>query len=340
MGAEDGANGIPSVSVVIPFYNREHCLHRAIESVIAQTFSDWEVVLVDDGSRDRSPEIAQDFVEKYPDRIRLIRQENQGGDPARNRAISASRGSLIGILDSDDAWDPRFLDRTHAAFTRCPEVDWVYVNARRVQSEDGVVLVPSVFDDDRSLDFRRLATRSYGDLNLIVDPDLLVTAIRSTVKAGANSLVRRSVFERVTYPVGIRVGGDRALVMAAIAAEFRFGYIDEVLLTVNHHGDNISAGTTADSTRFMRLQEDLIRAYEWVESHVPLDSTARAAMKERLGQLYFNYAAGIRDTGGSMVTLFRYLAKSIIVSPKKNPVLPSVLQRLQPERSGKDAAAR
>src|SRR3712207_6607816 len=113
------------VSVVIPFYNREHCLHRAVESVLAQTFGDWEIVLVDDGSTDRSMEVAQGYVARHPDRIRVFHQRNQGETAARNRAISEARGTFIGILDSDDAWDVSFLERTVEAFRACPQVDWV-----------------------------------------------------------------------------------------------------------------------------------------------------------------------------------------------------------------------
>src|SRR5690606_5831459 len=98
-------------------------------------------------------------------------------------------------------------------FDACRSVDWMYVNARRVEEDGGRVLIPSVFDDDRASDFRDLSTRGCGDLHIVDDPRLLTTAILSTIKAGANSIVRRRVFDDVTYPVGLKVGGDKVLVI-------------------------------------------------------------------------------------------------------------------------------
>src|SRR5690606_10769089 len=149
--------------------------------------------------------------------------------------IREARGDLIGILDSDDEWDSRFLERAVAGFEAAPTVDWLYVNARRVDGGAGKVLVPSVFVADPAGDLRALSSRGCGDLQIISDARLLTTAIRSTIKAGANSIVRRRVFDDLTYPVGLTVGGDKVLVIAAIAHGYQFGFIDEVLLTVYHH---------------------------------------------------------------------------------------------------------
>src|SRR5258708_8712103 len=96
----------PLVSVIIPVYNREHCVKRAIDSVTAQTFKDFEVVVVDDGSKDGSVEI----LKSYGDSIHLICQKNAGAGTARNVAIRAARGRWIAFLDSDDAWRPEKLE--------------------------------------------------------------------------------------------------------------------------------------------------------------------------------------------------------------------------------------
>jgi glycosyltransferase involved in cell wall biosynthesis len=96
----------PLISVVIPAYNREHCVRQAVDSVLAQNFGDLELIVVDDGSTDGTVEI----LKSYGDKIRLICQKNAGAGAARNTAIRAARGKYIAFLDSDDRWLPEKLE--------------------------------------------------------------------------------------------------------------------------------------------------------------------------------------------------------------------------------------
>ncbi|PIE62074.1 MAG: glycosyl transferase [Desulfobacterales bacterium] len=90
------------VSVIIPTYNRSHVLKRAVDSVLAQDYSSFEVIVVDDGSTDDTPSL----LAGYGARIRVLRQANQGVSAARNLGIRESRGAFVAFLDSDDAWTP------------------------------------------------------------------------------------------------------------------------------------------------------------------------------------------------------------------------------------------
>lgn len=96
------------ISVTVPVYNAEEWLRDALASLQAQTHSDFEVVLVDDGSNDGSPDICQEFCERDP-RFRLIRQANAGVSAARNRGIEESRGEWIAFMDADDVMPPDAL---------------------------------------------------------------------------------------------------------------------------------------------------------------------------------------------------------------------------------------
>jgi glycosyltransferase involved in cell wall biosynthesis len=97
---------MPRISVIIPLFNKAPFVARALQSVAAQTFTDFELIVVDDGSTDDGAKIVERFGDS---RIRLIRQENAGPGAARNRGLAEARGELIAFLDADDEWLPQFL---------------------------------------------------------------------------------------------------------------------------------------------------------------------------------------------------------------------------------------
>ncbi len=99
------------VSIITPVYNYERYIAEAIESVLAQTCSNWEMIVVDDRSTDNSPEIVKKYAKK-DHRIKLIElPENQGAAMARNRALEHAKGRYIAFLDSDDTWDDSKLEK-------------------------------------------------------------------------------------------------------------------------------------------------------------------------------------------------------------------------------------
>ncbi|WP_172188308.1 glycosyltransferase [Microcoleus asticus] len=106
------ANSIPQVSVIIPAYNGDRYIAQAVESVLSQTYTNWEIIVVDDGSSDRTHQVLQ----PYTDRIRYFYQENQGVAAARNRGIQESQGELIAFLDQDDFFLPDKLAAQVALF--------------------------------------------------------------------------------------------------------------------------------------------------------------------------------------------------------------------------------
>jgi glycosyltransferase involved in cell wall biosynthesis len=137
----------PLVSVIIPTYNRSEMLKQAIDSVLAQDFDDFELIVVDDGSTDNTPEI----LDAYKDKIVYCRQDNKGVSAARNRGIHLSSGELIAFLDSDDLWLPGKLScqvdffNSHADALICQTQETWVRNGRRVnpknrhQKESGMI---------------------------------------------------------------------------------------------------------------------------------------------------------------------------------------------------------
>src|SRR3989304_2785479 len=107
----------PTLSVIIPVYNQAQFLGHAIDSVLAQTLKDFELIVVDDGSTDGSGEVAQ----RYGSRVRCVRKANGGGASAVNAGVRVAKGNWIAILPSDDLWEPSKLERQWEYIAGHPE---------------------------------------------------------------------------------------------------------------------------------------------------------------------------------------------------------------------------
>src|SRR5215471_17135192 len=121
------SNTAPRISVIIPSYNTAHLNAECLDSVMAQTYKDFEVILVNDGSPD-TPELEK-ALQPYMDRIVYIKQENKRAAGARNNAIRQARGEFVAFLDSDDTWMSDHLASQMQLITDDPSLDLVYSNA-------------------------------------------------------------------------------------------------------------------------------------------------------------------------------------------------------------------
>lgn len=151
MTVETGSG--PTASIIIPAYQASSTLVRAFDSMRAQTFTDWEVVIVDDGSTDNTRAVAEMLASKDA-RVRVLHQENKGASAARNAGLRTARGAWIGFLDSDDWFDPAFLETLLALRADHPDAgvlycDFALVDAKgKVQEEQRV---PDMSDPFREL---------------------------------------------------------------------------------------------------------------------------------------------------------------------------------------------
>jgi glycosyltransferase involved in cell wall biosynthesis len=128
------------VSVVVPAFNAALYLKQTLESIIAQSDRHYEIIVVDDGSTDETPLIAQQF----GDAIRYIHQPNLGLSAARNTAIKNARAEVIALLDADDLWEPQFLERMIPFLNLHPEAAGVYCGFQYINSRGDVVGTPSL----------------------------------------------------------------------------------------------------------------------------------------------------------------------------------------------------
>ena len=135
------------ISVIIPIYNAELYLREALDSVIAQTFQDWEAILVDDGSMDKSTEICIEYTEK-DSRFKYIRKNNEGTLFARKTGLENSKGEFIANLDSDDVYCPQFLEKMVAKLKEGNN-DFVWCDANDLDGKEGIWSSSTEFGENK-----------------------------------------------------------------------------------------------------------------------------------------------------------------------------------------------
>lgn len=130
----------PKVSVIVPVYNTEKYLRKCLDSLVNQTLENVEIVVVNDGSKDTSPEIIEEYIQKYPDRFIYRTQENSGQAVARNRALELCNGEYVGFLDSDDFVKTDMFQRmyekaveTDADYVACGYTDLTYEDGKEIE---------------------------------------------------------------------------------------------------------------------------------------------------------------------------------------------------------------
>jgi len=190
-------NDNPVVSVIIPFLNAEKYFEEAIESVLAQTWTDWELILVDDGSTDSSTQIALDYKNRYGGKVVYTEHEghlNKGISASRNLGFRTARGNYIAMLDADDAWTKYKLEQQTAILRAYPEAGMVCGNTKYWYSWTGDT-------NDISLDRYMHDNLKSGTpiLNTLVAPPLLLVLTLNgqfDPVSMSNIMLRRETIER------------------------------------------------------------------------------------------------------------------------------------------------
>lgn len=234
-----------AISVVIPTYNRASLLREAIGSALAQTRPPDEIVVVDDGSTDETPQVIASFA----GRIRGFRQENGGEAAARNRGVAEARGPWIAFLDSDDLWEPEALERLAAAAAALPAAGLVAMRARALRL-DGTRTGRIHGKKSRG---PRFTTRSLlmGDAGGVLMP-----------------LVRRDLLLAAGgFDTALRSATDCDMWLRLSFSTTMIGIPDPLLL-VRVHPENLSADKTLNARMWITLLHKLERERpEWVRRH-------------------------------------------------------------------------
>jgi glycosyltransferase involved in cell wall biosynthesis len=193
----------PTVSIILPTYNRLEYLQRSIGSVLGQTYQDWELIIWDDGSADGTGDFCKSLADK---RIQYFTQENHGMSYALNRAIERSKGEFVAFLDDDDEWLENKLECQLALLKPNKEIDMIFGNFENYY-ENGKI--PGLGFDQTARAMSALRTYSIGsDGNVIID-GLLEGLSRDNFIAFDSTMIRRKVLDSVGFfNQGLRNGMD------------------------------------------------------------------------------------------------------------------------------------
>lgn len=227
-------NGRPFFSVVIPLYNKEQYIKKTLDSVLNQTFSDFEIIIVDDGSKDKSCEIVESINDPS---ICLIYQENAGPSRARNRGIQEAKGQFIAFLDADDEWLPEKLQDQYELHSEHPEIVWScggYKVVGGMKSQTVLFHLSGLLEDS---------------IDALVDGLSIWT---STV------VIRRDVFqnERLYFNEDIRSSEDREVWYKMVCLYPKIGYIGKQLSIYNIkiNGSLTNTAMKKEDFSFLSLQ--------------------------------------------------------------------------------------
>lgn len=250
---------MPKVSIIIPTYNNAHYLPDAVDSAMAQTYTDYEIIIIDDGSTDDTKQVVVPYLEKVGSRLKYIYQKNKGLAAARNTAINHAAGEYIALLDADDKWCKDRLEETVQAIERDEKIGVVHANIMRFSDGEGNLGVP-----DRSME------KLSGSI-------LKEIFLRKTNIACPTVLFRKKCCDEVGgFDENLaRLGCEDRELWLRIAEKYEFFYIDKVLARYRINPASMS-----------RNKEKMMKARLYVVDKVCAKKKYGNLKREALGRIY------------------------------------------------------
>jgi glycosyltransferase involved in cell wall biosynthesis len=228
----------PSVSVIIASYNYRHYLPTALDSVLSQTITDWELIVIDDGSTDNSSEVIRPYLNDC--RIRYHRTCNRGQPAAENMGIHLSTGKYIAFLDADDIWLPDKLELQLAIFDKDPDLGIVYSRRININPQGTILSAP-----DHQL-FRGM---------------VLEQMFRQNFVCFSSSMIKKEVFNTVgDFNEEYRHGSDYDLWLRA-AIDYRFNYVDEPLVLYRKGHANLTSHSDIQLLSALKVMDSFLNLH-------------------------------------------------------------------------------
>lgn len=274
------------VSIITPVYNGQDFLERCIKSVLAQTYDNWELFLIDDGSSDNSVQVIEQYLED--DRIKILRNESNSGIPAtRNKGIESSNGEFIALLDQDDEWFPEKLQQQIQAFNELENSYGLLYSNLEVHFDNGEVT-------ERKKEI---------EPEPVIRKNLELMLLRNLISSPTVLIKKEALDEVGLFDESIKWGGDDYDLWIRIAHKYKFFYIDEVLCIRHEHQQNYSGDKKRMMFRTIELSEKYIKEFG-----------VNPEIKKRLRSNHF-YRFGVESLKKREVLIgISYILRSIFTS--------------------------
>ena len=257
-GCDPRAGAAPTASVIMPAYRVTEYIGAALDSVLAQTFTDYEIIVVNDGCPDTAA--LEQVLGPYLDRIVYLKQENRGAAGARNTAIRASRGRYLALLDPDDLWEPTYLAVQLAIMERDPTLDVLYPNALLFgEHANAGRTYMEVCPSDGEVTFERVATAQ--------------CQVMVSVLARRSAVVGAGLFDE-----SLRSSEDFDLWLRLLNHGGRIAYHRQVLARYRLRPGSLSSDP-------IRMYESAVRVLEKADRTLPLRPEERASLRRRRAYL-------------------------------------------------------
>jgi len=251
---KQGAPGL--VSVIVPVYNRENLIGRTIDSILAQTYPDIEVIAINDGSTDGSLEVLKAYADSHPEKVVIIDQQNTGQVQARNNGIKHARGEYIAFLDSDDTWEPHKLAKQLSLFKG--DIGLVYCGIHEVDPNGKVLHTVPCEQGLRGNIYQQLLVKNRMTGGTVVVSRIALESV---------GLFDESFLAAENWDLWIR-----------IARLFHVEYVDEPLLNYLKHPGNMSSNSGKMSQASWAI----------LQKHLP-PSSKRGKLRQAYFQAYAHY---------------------------------------------------
>lgn len=306
------------ISIIIPAYNAERFLAFTLDSVAAQTFSAWEAIIVDDGSRDNTHAIAQEYVQR-DNRFRIVCQENRGLPAARNAGYAASDAAseFLIFLDSDDTWEADALQTLFATLKSHPQAPAAHGVVRLIDA-DGHLFLPG---DGEAATRRRygIVGRKWVEHPRHKPTTFAMLAYRNCLPTPGMVLIRRAALEEVGPFVETLRSAEDWEMWLRLTRRHNLAFVDKIVLNYRKHGANMSAkdkvmrqaelevrriamtlpGLTPQQKRAALLGYRIYeRHYAALQLEIVLDALRQRLLRNAVGHLRNAVFAGVRSLPG------------------------------------------
>lgn len=296
---------LPDVGVVIPTYNRAALLRAALESVLAQTMPAREIVVVDDGSTDETPQVVEAMQEAGAPITYVRRPHTNRRGEVRNAGVTLIRGDLVTFLDSDDLWRPERLERQVESLRREPAAGFAFCNVHRFDDSGLIGRVPCLLPGAR------------------YDGQILGDLLEEPLAVSSTLLVRREAFEQVGGFADLRMNEDYELTLR-LAARYPAAYVPEVLVLMREH-----PGRTSSSEQEMPLLDYLTIVRRFLRDHPGLPPGIRARARRGMANVHLKLARLYLEAGDK-VAARRHLVTLLRLRPWDRRAISAGLRLLTP----------